>query len=74
MWRRVKAVLRRSHKEPQQAEELAFGGLRMNLVRYEAFLGGEKLALTPKGYELLKFFLTNPGRAFSRDDLPDRVW
>jgi two-component system alkaline phosphatase synthesis response regulator PhoP len=71
---RVKAVLRRSHKEPQQSEELVFDGLRMNLVRYEAFLGREKLALTPKEHELLKFFLTNPGRVFSRDELLDRVW
>ncbi len=71
---RVKAVLRRSRKEPLQSEELAFGGLRMNLVRYEAFLAGEKLELTPKEYELLKFFLINPGRVFSRDDLLDKVW
>jgi two-component system alkaline phosphatase synthesis response regulator PhoP len=71
---RVKAVLRRSRKEPLQSDELAFGSLRMNLVRYEAFLAGEKLALTPKEYELLKFFLTHPGRVFSRDDLLDKVW
>lgn len=71
---RVKAVLRRSRKEPQQAEELVFGNLRMNLVRYEVFLADEKLELTPKEYELLKFFLTNPGRVFSRDDLLDKVW
>ncbi|HWQ60811.1 MAG TPA: response regulator transcription factor [Negativicutes bacterium] len=71
---RVKAVLRRSRKEPQQAEELVFGNLRMNLVRYEVFLADEKLELTPKEYELLKFFLTNPGRVFTRDDLLDKVW
>jgi two-component system alkaline phosphatase synthesis response regulator PhoP len=71
---RVKAVLRRSRREPQQAEELAFGSLRVDLVRYEVFLAGDKLALTPKEYELLKFFLTNPGKAFSRDTLLDKVW
>jgi len=71
---RVKAVLRRSRKEPLQSDELVFGNLRMNLVSYEAFLAGEKLELTPKEYELLKFFLTNPGRVFSRDDLLDKVW
>ena len=30
--------------------------------------------LTPKEYELLKLLVTNPGRAFMRDELLERVW
>ncbi len=71
---RVKAVLRRSQKDPLQSDVLVFGNLRMNLVRYEVFLGKDKLELTPKEYELLKLFLTNPGKVFSRDALLDKVW
>ena len=71
---RVKAVLRRSQKEPQQADELAAGRVRLNLLRHEAFLGEERLELTPKEYELLKLFLANIGRAFSRDQLLETVW
>lgn len=71
---RVKAVLRRSQKEPQQADELAAGMVRLNLLRHEAFLGEERLELTPKEYELLKLFLANIGRAFSRDQLLETVW
>ncbi len=71
---RVRAVLRRSRLEPRQAEELAFGSLRLDLVRYEVSLAGAKLALTPKEFELLKFFLVNPGKVFTRDDLLDKVW
>lgn len=71
---RVKAVLRRSHQDPLQSEELVFGSLRMNLVRYEAFLGQEKLALTPKEFELLRCFVTDPGKAFTREQLLEKVW
>lgn len=71
---RVKAVLRRSHKDPLQSDELMFGSLRMNLVRYEAFLGQEKLALTPKEFELLRSFVTDPGKAFTREQLLEKVW
>ena len=69
---RVKAVLRRSGTIGEG--ELAVGTLKMNFNSYEAFLGAEKLELTPKEYELLKLFLTNLGRAFSREQLLDKVW
>ncbi|MDT8903405.1 response regulator [Anaeroselena agilis] len=71
---RVKAVLRRSQKEPLQADELSAGQVRLNLLRHEAFLGDERLELTPKEYELLKLLLANAGRAFSRDQLLETVW
>lgn len=71
---RVKAVLRRGHKDPQQSDELVFGNLRMNLVRYEAFIHNEKLELTPKEFELLKCFVTDPGKAFTRELLLEKVW
>jgi two-component system alkaline phosphatase synthesis response regulator PhoP len=71
---RVKAVLRRNQKEPSQSEELVFGNLRLNLIRYETFLGQEKLELTPKEYELLKCFITHAGQAFTREQLLEKVW
>lgn len=69
---RVKAVLRRSGSIGEG--ELLVGPLKMNFNSYEAFLGTQKLELTPKEYELLKLFLTNLGRAFSREQLLDKVW
>ncbi|MDF2499526.1 MAG: phoP [Anaerosporomusa subterranea] len=71
---RVKAVLRRSQMTSAQEGELAIGKLRMNFSRYEVFLGNEKLELTPKEYELLKLFVTNTGRVFSREKLLEKVW
>lgn len=71
---RVKAVLRRSHRENSQPGELSVQSLRINFSRYEAHLGTEKLELTPKEYEMLKLFVTNMGRVFTRDQLLEKVW
>lgn len=71
---RVKAVLRRSQKEAAADGELSIGGLRLNFSRYEAFLGKEKLELTPKEYELLKLLVTNVGKVYTREQLLEKVW
>lgn len=71
---RIKAVLRRNQKEPSLDDELVFGNLRLNLARYETFLGRDKLELTPKEYELLKCFITCAGKAFTREQLLEQVW
>lgn len=71
---RIKAVLRRSNKENLPSGELAIGKLRLNFSRYEAYLGDEKLELTPKEYELLKLFITNIGKVYTREQLLEKVW
>lgn len=71
---RVKAVLRRSHKESVHDGELAVGKLRLNFASYAAYLDNEKLELTPKEYELLKLFITNVGKAYTREQLLEKVW
>lgn len=77
---RVKAVLRRSatassagHEEARE-ESLTIGGLRLDFSSYQAWLHDNPIALTPKEYELLKLLVTNPGRAFTRDELLERIW
>lgn len=72
---RVKAVLRRSYKEGMQQEgELVVGRLKLNFSSYTAYLDQEKLELTPKEYELLKLFITNVGKAYTREQLLEKVW
>jgi two-component system alkaline phosphatase synthesis response regulator PhoP len=71
---RIKAVLRRSSKESSTTGQLSVGDLKMDFNSYEVFLGKESLELTPKEYELLKLFLTNIGKAYSREQLLDQIW
>lgn len=71
---RIKAVLRRSKRDAPLAGELVVGNLKLNFSRYEAHIGKEKLELTPKEFELLKLFVTDVGRVFTREQLLDKVW
>jgi two-component system, OmpR family, alkaline phosphatase synthesis response regulator PhoP len=71
---RVKAVLRRNAANQVQAGELQVHNLKLNFNRYDAYLGQEKLELTHKEFELLKLFITNVGKVYTRDQLLEKVW
>ena len=73
---RVRAVLRRTHGEDTPAPHEIFerGRLRIDFDTYEAFLGGERVALSLREFELLKFFVMHPYRVYDRLQLLDLVW
>jgi len=71
---RIKAVLRRVQKEPPAGGQLIAGRLKFNLNSYEVYLDQEKLELTPKEYELLKLLVSNVDKAYTREELLDKVW
>lgn len=50
------------------------GNLTIDIARYEVYISGEKIDLTYKEFELLKFLATNPSRVFSRDELMNKIW
>ncbi len=70
---RVKAVLRRSQNKKQE-NILQLDGLTVNLDEYIATVDGNRVSLTYKEFELLKLFLSNPGKAYSREQLFSLVW
>ena len=74
---RVRALLRRAAPpaapEPSQ-QPVASGDLVANPERREVRRSGKVLALKPKEYDLLLFFLQHRGRLFSREQLLDEVW
>lgn len=55
-------------------EVIRADGLELNLAAHEARLDGQRLELTFMEYELLKFLITHPSRAFSREALLTSVW
>ena len=74
---RIKALLRRtSHhlndKDPptfiQQYE------LRLDIAEHTLYKQGQRIDLTAKEFDLLCFFMTHPGRAFTRQQLLNEVW
>ena len=69
----VKAVLRRcAPKAPAQV--LRAGALELSPEEHTVTVGGARVALTYKEFELLKLFRANPGTAFTRDQLFNAVW
>jgi len=72
---RVESVLRRAGERtaPEQGR-LTDGDLVVDLARHEATLDGTVLALTSREYDLLRFLLAHPSKAFSREDLLKEVW
>ena len=70
---RVKAVLRRCERT-QSSNLLCVEGLVLNLGEHTVSVDGERVTLTYKEYELLHLFLSQPGIAFTREQLLSGVW
>lgn len=68
----IKAVLRRT--VPKQTITLTCGNIIMDESRHMVTVDSEPVRLTLKEYELLKLFMENPGRVFTREVLLSEVW
>ena len=71
---RVNALLRRSNPSNLDDELSYKKTLIMNLKTHRVKREGTYVKLNPKEFDLLKLFLQNPGKVFSRDQLLDKVW
>src|SRR4051812_14845236 len=70
---RVGAVLRRI-RPALAAEQLGYDDVEMDVAAHRVRRHGRPIALGPTEFRLLKHFLENPGRVFSRERLLDSVW
>ncbi|MBQ2747113.1 MAG: response regulator transcription factor [Firmicutes bacterium] len=70
---RVKAVLRRS-KPKEKAKIVKVGRIEMNLNEHTVAVDDERLKLTLKEFEMLRLFMENLGRAFTREELLEYIW
>ncbi len=70
---RVRAVLRRSAKE-EKKQCLKLNELEINTAQHIVYANKNEIYLTLKEYDLLKLFMENIGRAFTRDQLLSSVW
>ena len=69
---RIQALLRRA--AGAEGEALAVGGLRLDPASHRVSAEGAEVTLGPTEYRLLKFFMSQPDRVFSRAQVLDRVW
>jgi DNA-binding response OmpR family regulator len=70
---RIKAHLRREEMDTEPAA-LEIGAFRLDGAARRVFLNGRDLTLTSTEFNLLEFFLTHTGRAYSREQLLESVW
>ena len=69
---RIKAVLRRS--SPKQEKLLSMGELELNLSEHTVTSSGKRVQLTLKEFDMLRLFMENPGRVFTREQLLSGIW
>jgi DNA-binding response OmpR family regulator len=71
---RIKAVLRRAQRAPKEEERYVLGDVEINLRTHQVLRNGKAADLSAKEFDLLRYFLANPGEVLSRDRLLDEVW
>jgi two-component system, OmpR family, alkaline phosphatase synthesis response regulator PhoP len=76
---RIKSVLRRSRAgaaagDGHDETPILRGNLRIDPVRREVMIGDRQVELTPKEFDLLRLFASNPGRVFPRKYLLEKIW
>ncbi len=72
---KTNVLLRRTSASPTDAVNSLNGGkISMIPALHKVFLDGQEITLTYKEYELLYFFMSNPGQVFTREQLLNRIW
>jgi DNA-binding response OmpR family regulator len=74
---RIEALLRRgqlSKEDGGEEDRMEIGDLVVDRRRHQVSRGGAGIDLTPLEFQILELLASEPGRAWSRNDLLDRVW
>ncbi len=74
---RVRALLRRYMRLGERQDKpsiLTLGGIELDDETKTVTVDGEEITITPKEYDILKFFMENPGKVFSSREIYSRVW
>ncbi|MBA1333709.1 MAG: Phosphate regulon transcriptional regulatory protein PhoB (SphR) [Firmicutes bacterium] len=71
---RVRAILRRSARSPQEPDAIHIGDLTIDIAAYRVYKDNREIELTSKEFDLLKVLALNKGKTLTRDYLLDKVW
>lgn len=71
---RIKALLRRTQDLKKGIEDASFGDLNFDFKKQEATKKKERLKLSAKEFQIVKFFIEHEGEVLGRDRLLDEVW
>jgi DNA-binding response OmpR family regulator len=71
---RVEALLRRTHRQPEMTEDFHFGDVAVNFKKFEVTKSGSPIEMSPREFNILKYFIEHRGEVITRDQLLDSVW
>ena len=69
---RVEAILRRTVQT--EGEQIEAGGIVMDVGGHHVSIDGKSINLSYKEFELLQYFMSNQGRALTRESILNQVW
>jgi hypothetical protein len=76
-WNKLLTLLGREMDYSSTSNEshiVCFGQIRIDLLAMEVWRFDQPVSLTAMEFKVLKFFVSNPNRVISRDDLLNQVW
>jgi two-component system OmpR family response regulator len=72
---RIRALLRRGgYGTPSSNNRLAFQDIMLDEDTHEVWKNGELVPLSPTEFNLLRYFMMNPGKVLSKASILDHVW
>ena len=71
---RVEAILRRTNQIGEAAEVKTVAGIVLDKMAHQVTIDGKFIDLSLKEFELLEYFMSNPGVALSREQILNGVW
>lgn len=71
---RIKVQANRNKPKEETDNHLYFADLKINLDTKEVFRHGQLINLTAKEHALLEYFIRNPNKVISREELAEKVW
>jgi len=71
---RIKVLLKTYDKTYESGNKLMAGDLELDLDRKTVKRGESQISLTSKEFSLLEYFMRNPGRVLTRNDIAEKVW
>ncbi len=69
---KINAILRRIGKT--SSNRVVIGGIEMDLESFEVYVKGSAVELTKTEFEILRIFLENPNKVFTREDILFKIW
>jgi DNA-binding response OmpR family regulator len=71
---RIRAALRRRRRDQGRESRTAAGEVALDLEGRRILVRGKEVESTAREFDLLRFFMSHPGKAFTREQLMQQVW